>query len=82
MDVSPTPAIVAEPCQCIEKTNEALAKHNTQLDVNWQQIDGTLVTTIALSTSVVEKRRGARPVRMLPNYCPICGQRYQKESAS
>lgn len=78
IDTPPSESIVAqpEPCACIEKTNEALERHNTVLGVNWQHKNGQLVQTIAIVTEVATKKRGARPIRMIPNYCPICGQRY------
>jgi hypothetical protein len=82
---SPAESIVPEPtygCDCIDKSNGPdglLAKHNTELDVTWQ-IDrrtGAVTERIALQTSVVTKKRGARPARIIPTYCPICGNRYE-----
>ncbi len=84
-DTSPSEQIVQQPtpgpCECIQKTDEALAKHNTVLGVNWQHKNGRLIQTIAIVTEVATKKRGARPIRMIPNYCPICGQRYQQSGA-
>lgn len=68
-------------CDCIDKANRPdslLAKHNTGLDVTWEinRETGAVSEKVMLSTSLLTKKRGARPIRVVPNYCPMCGTRY------
>ena len=68
-------------CNCIELTNKALVEHNTELGLNFQinRETGSISTTIALSTVLVEQKRGARPVSILATFCPFCAERYVPE---
>lgn len=70
-------------CNCIDLTNKALAKHNTELGLNfqWNRAAGAHTTTVAIETEVIEKKRGARPRRLLATHCPFCGTRYLPEEA-
>ena len=68
-------------CNCIALTDAALAEHNTELGVihlmsapGWQQ-------RIAITTNVLVKRRGAKPVRIVAKFCPLCGVSYEQPPA-
>jgi hypothetical protein len=82
---SPSTDIVADSmspsygCDCIDKSEAALAKHNTELDVTYYF--GGRAPTVTLATHLIEKKRGARPMKVIPNYCPFCGNRYVPEGA-
>lgn len=77
-------AQAAAGCDCIELTNKALAEHNTELGLNFQinRQTGGITTYIAIHTTIVEKKRGARPVSILPTFCPFCGTRYLPEEST
>ena len=79
MNVSPTKDTTATAgCDCIKLTNEALKAHNAKLDVTWEldRETGAVAEKIAIGTSLIEKKRGARPMQMIANYCAVCGARY------
>lgn len=65
-------------CNCIDLTNEALREHNCELSLAFE-IDrqtGVIQTTVALHTTLLEKKRGARALNILASFCPFCGARY------
>jgi hypothetical protein len=64
-------------CACFDRVNKHLAERNTKLDALFNFSNGGAVT-VALVTSLVEKKRGARPCIMAPTYCPFCGKKYEK----
>ena len=68
------------PCDCIKRLDEFLLRRNTQLVVD-MFTDGTRPESIALRTQLIVKKRGARPVRILASYCPICGVPYPSSPA-
>jgi hypothetical protein len=70
------------PCRCIELTNEALKAENMMLDTaNWfSRVTNKYRKTVRIGTVLLEKKRGQRPVTMIPEFCPFCGQRYQAAS--
>lgn len=68
-------------CDCIDLTDKALEEHNTRLGVSfrWNRTTGACTTTVAIETEVLQKKRGARPRRLLPTFCPFCAKRYVPE---
>jgi hypothetical protein len=62
-------------CDCIALTNTALEPMNARLDVNFNLSGGP--TTVSIGTSLIEKRRGARPPVLIPAFCPFCSKRYE-----
>jgi hypothetical protein len=65
-------------CDCITLTDKALEPMNARLDVNFNLSGGP--TTVSIGTSLIEKRRGARPPVLIPTYCPFCGEAYTEAS--
>lgn len=82
---STTDAVVG--CDCIKKSRRPdglIAQSNTKIDVNWltNRQTGAVVETVMIATSLLTKKRGARPIHVVPNYCPMCGTRYVPAAAS
>jgi hypothetical protein len=74
-------------CDCIEKANRpdsALTRNNTELGITFHvnRETGAVSEKVAIVTSVLVKKRGARPIRLIPNYCPMCGTRYPSTDAA
>ena len=69
-------------CNCIALTNDALKAENMELDTaNWfSRETGQYRETVRINTLLLEKKRGQRPVTMIPEFCCFCGQRYQPEA--
>lgn len=71
-------------CDCIKLTDQALAAHNTRLspihrfDLN----TGAVTTCVAIQTVLIEKKRGARPLSIVPSFCPFCGTRYPADQTA
>jgi hypothetical protein len=69
-------------CDCIDLTNKALVEHNTEMGLDFH-IDRETVrvnTSVSLTTRLIEKKRGARPISILATFCPFCGTRYLPEA--
>jgi len=66
-------------CNCIDQTNAALVAHNTELGVVHIMSEPSWSRRIAITTNVIEKRRGAKPVRIVARFCPLCGVSYGEQ---
>jgi hypothetical protein len=70
-------------CDCIQKTNDALAEHNTELDTNiaigFNAVRGKrradMSTVLLVPTRKINSRIRKGPVRLHSNYCPLCGEK-------
>lgn len=67
-------------CGALKLVEAKLAEHNTKLD--WVHSFGNGMSYVLISTSLVEKKRGARPYIIVPNYCPFCGKCLIKRTES
>ena len=64
-------------CNCIDLTEAVLIEQNTELGVVHIMSEPAWSRRIAIPTNVVEKRRGANPVRIVASFCPLCGVAYE-----
>lgn len=62
-------------CNCMAEVNEKLAVCNTKLAEMGLFNPQRVVPIVA--TVVLMPRRGARPVTMVPRFCPFCGAAYE-----
>ncbi len=67
-------------CNCINMTDAALEEHNTELSTVTIMSEQRWSRRIGISTNVLTKQRGARPVRIVAKYCPLCGVSYEDEA--
>jgi hypothetical protein len=65
-------------CKCMELVDEKLKEHNTELGFCWSmdQQTGAVTTTVRIATNLIEKRRGQKPLTVMPEFCPFCSKRY------
>lgn len=69
-------------CNCIDLTDAALAEHNTELGTVTIMSEQRWSRRIGITTTVLTKRRGAKPVRIVAKFCPLCGRSYDEIGAS
>ena len=71
-------------CDCIEDMNKRLAEHNNRLAVTLQfrpeaeRTVGYAYPTI--QCEILEKKRGQRPMVVLPKFCPWCCTEYHSDN--
>jgi hypothetical protein len=67
-------------CKCLDEIDQKLddAEANTKISRAFWALDGGVSMTASIETEVVEKKRGARPMRLKPSHCPFCGVKYGK----
>ncbi len=70
-------------CECLSDMDAKLAAHNTRLVHSISLgVDGQLgFTRPVLETEKVEPRRKGRHARVVPTFCPFCGERYEPAPA-
>jgi len=61
-------------CDCIDKVNEKLAEHNTELLLNMFGPQRAFIATEKLS----REKRG-KPAHLMATFCPFCGEKYSDE---
>lgn len=64
-------------CDCISLTDAALAEHNTELGTVTIMGEQRWSRRIGITTAVLAKQRGAKPVRIVAKFCPLCGEPYE-----
>lgn len=69
-------------CNCIDLTDAALVEHNTELGTVTIMSEQRWSRRIAITTNVLVKQRGAKPVRIVAKFCPLCGVSYEEGAAS
>lgn len=73
-------------CECMTDLNTKLAEHNNRLAVTLQfrteaeRTVGHAYPTIQCEP--IEKKRGQRPMVVLPKFCPWCGTEYHPDQPS
>ena len=74
-------------CDCITKVNQLLEKHNTKLDIpitfsfNADKTVGPLqADRISIATVKINTRKSGYAKKVIPAYCPFCGEEYKDQS--
>lgn len=66
-------------CGCIAEMNERLAEHNTTLVFTFL----LRPNKVCVETTQIETGRGKKKaVRVVANFCPFCGEKYDRSQAS
>ena len=69
---------MSKQCECIHRIDEKLAAAgaNTKLKVSFV-LDGPRTGMFpVIGTELIEKKRGASPMTLIPTFCPFCGVKY------
>lgn len=61
-------------CDCMAEIDQKLAEKNTQISkaIVFRPPGERLMIT----TEIIAKKRGSRPVTLFATYCPFCGEAY------
>ena len=70
-------------CDCMTTIDQRFAEagHNTKLTRIFTLGDAVGMFP-AIGTELVEKKRGAKPSRVIPTFCPWCGVKYSEPAAA
>jgi hypothetical protein len=65
-------------CECLNRIDGKLADggHNTKLDRTFVLSGPRAGMYPVIQTKLVEKKRGAKPLAVVPTFCPFCGVKY------
>lgn len=70
-------------CECINDLNAKLAEHNTRLSMTiaFREVRGKTVGNAypSIQTEACLKKRGQRPMVVMPDFCPWCGVKYDSD---
>jgi hypothetical protein len=67
----------------MQKANEALASHNTRIEMMFTLGGSSLTSRWPISTVQIEKGRGkAKAMGLVASFCPLCGTSLSVESAT
>ena len=65
-------------CDCVARVNKELAKHFAELDLFLIGPQVPLIAAMIRPNKVYKsgliKQQKARPIHIVPNYCPFCGE--------
>ncbi len=65
-------------CDCLKTIDENLKDAGSNTQISRIYTLGTGVNMFpAISTELIEKKRGSKPMSVLPTYCPWCGLNYK-----
>lgn len=67
-------------CDCMTTLDKKLAEggHNTKISRTFPFYGDAVGMTCTIATQLIEKKRGAKPLSVLPTYCPFCGKKYRE----
>jgi hypothetical protein len=69
-------------CECLNTVDQRMrdAGHNCRIARSYL-LDGPKVGIFpTITTQLIEKKRGEKPLALIPTFCPFCGERYNKEA--
>jgi len=58
----------------------AAAGHNTKISRTFPFYEDKVGMTCTITTELIEKKRGAKPLNVIATYCPWCGAKYRGEA--
>lgn len=70
-------------CDCMTTLDKKLADagHNTKIARTFPFYGDSVGMTCTITTQLIEKKRGAKPMSVLPTYCPFCGKKCRENSS-
>lgn len=70
------------PCNCVADFNERLKNYNTRIIEGLIRIDDSWVTRPMIASEQIETGRGKKkPAKVVPSFCPFCGNPYLAKPA-
>lgn len=64
-------------CNCIQEIDKELSGTNTKLDIPVSLLLGKLVANrVTISVCKRDSKKREKPIRLIPLYCPFCGEAY------
>ena len=66
-------------CDCIQKLDDLLKEHNTQIDVDLMFFCQSGAVRPHISVSKIDKKKRGSPKFVLVKFCPFCGEKYNKD---
>ena len=65
-------------CDCVSVLTEQLKEHNTEFDTVLYLSGDEWQSRIKIAMRKIEPR-GQKPINLMINYCPFCGEKVEKE---
>ncbi len=63
-----------KPHDCVQRVNEKLREHNTQLHTAYSLTD-PMRELIHIKTTKLDPTQRGRPLSLFATYCPFCGEK-------
>lgn len=64
-------------CDCSDVISAKLKTENTRLVMTLTRHGNAPAAYPAIQTELINRKRGAKPVVVVPKFCPFCGEEYR-----